>query len=54
MHLLDPANQHIRSALLRGAERHYYEIEWNDRKIWGATAAMIVNLSRRLRREIWS
>ena len=53
-HLLDPANQHIRSALLLGRQRHYYEIEWNGRRIWGATAAMIVNLSRRLRREVWS
>jgi hypothetical protein len=24
---------------------------WNDRRIWGATAAMIINLSRRLQ---WS
>ena len=31
-----------------GRERHYYEIMWNERRIWGATAAMIVNLSRRL------
>ena len=54
MHLLDPATQHIRSTLLHGHQRHYYEIEWNDRKIWGATAAMIVNLSRRLTREVWS
>lgn len=53
-HLLDPANQHIREALLRGEKRHYYEIEWDGRRIWGATAAMIVNLSRRLRREVWS
>jgi 8-oxo-dGTP pyrophosphatase MutT (NUDIX family) len=53
-HLLDPANQHIRSALLRGENRHYYEIEWNGRRIWGATAAIIVNLSRLLRREVWS
>ncbi|MEO6256209.1 MAG: coenzyme A pyrophosphatase, partial [Sphingomicrobium sp.] len=28
--------------------RHYYRISWNGRNIWGATAAMIVNLSRRL------
>jgi 8-oxo-dGTP pyrophosphatase MutT (NUDIX family) len=48
-HLLDPANQHLRSALFQGEERHYYEIVWNDRRIWGATAAMIVNLSRRLK-----
>jgi 8-oxo-dGTP pyrophosphatase MutT (NUDIX family) len=47
-HLLDPSNQARRSALFQGRERHYYEIEWNGRRIWGATAAMIVNFSRRL------
>jgi 8-oxo-dGTP pyrophosphatase MutT (NUDIX family) len=47
-YLLDPAHQHVRTALWRGRERTYYEILWEDRKIWGATAAMIVNLSRRL------
>lgn len=46
--VLDPANQQLKSALFQGRERHYYEIVWNDRRIWGATAAMIVNLSRRL------
>jgi 8-oxo-dGTP pyrophosphatase MutT (NUDIX family) len=46
--LLDPANQQRRSALFQGRNRHYYEIDWNGRRIWGATAAMIVNLSRRL------
>jgi 8-oxo-dGTP pyrophosphatase MutT (NUDIX family) len=46
--LLDPANQRRVSALFQGQTRHYYEINWNDRRIWGATAAMIVNLSRRL------
>ena len=46
--VLDPANQQQRSALFQGRERHYYEINWNERRIWGATAAMIVNLSRRL------
>lgn len=50
-HLLDPRNHHRRSALFEGNERHYYEIVWNERRIWGATAAMIVNLSRRLQ---WS
>lgn len=49
--LLDPANQQYRSALFQGQTRHYYEIVWNGRRIWGATAAMIVNLSRRLQ---WS
>ncbi len=47
-YLLDPANQQRRDALFEGRERHYYEINWQGRKIWGATAAMIVNLSRRL------
>jgi 8-oxo-dGTP pyrophosphatase MutT (NUDIX family) len=47
-YLLDHANQHRVSALFQGRERHYYEIVWNGRRIWGATAAMIVNLSRRL------
>ncbi|HEX6661347.1 MAG TPA: CoA pyrophosphatase [Sphingomicrobium sp.] len=47
-YLLDPANQCQRTALFEGRERHYYEIIWEGRRIWGATAAMIVNLSRRL------
>jgi 8-oxo-dGTP pyrophosphatase MutT (NUDIX family) len=50
-YVLDPRNQRLRSALFQGQTRHYYEIVWNERRIWGATAAMIVNLSRRLQ---WS
>ena len=50
-HLLDPANQLRKSGHFRGRERHYFEIVWDDRRVWGATAAMIVNLSRRLK---WS
>jgi len=46
--VLDPGNHHRRTALFQGRDRHYYEINWNGRKIWGATAAMIVNLSLRL------
>ena len=47
--LLDEAN-HVEAAVeWQGRERHYYEITWGDRRIWGATAAMIVNLARRLR-----
>ena len=46
--IFDPANHVRQTALFQGRERHYYEIVWNDRRIWGATAAMIVNLSRRL------
>jgi len=47
-HLLEPAN-HIEQAVeWQGRERRYFEIFWEDRRIWGATAAMIVNLGRRL------
>lgn len=46
--VLDPANQHCMSAEFRGATRQYYQINWNGRRIWGATAAMLVNLTRRL------
>jgi len=46
--LLDPRHQLVRTAVWQGRERCYYEIEWEGRRIWGATAAMIVNLSRRL------
>lgn len=47
--LLDSANQREQVAEYQGRERRYYEILWQDRRIWGATAAMLVNLSRRLR-----
>lgn len=46
--LLDPANHVAASAMWQGRERHYFEIAWGGRRIWGATAAMIVNLSRRM------
>lgn len=46
--VLDPANQRENSRIWQGETRHYYEINWKDRRIWGATAAMLVNLSRRL------
>ncbi len=46
--LLDPANHAVKTLDWNGTPRRYYEILWEDRRIWGATAAMIVNLSRRL------
>jgi hypothetical protein len=46
--VLDPANQRRMSAEFRGRRRHYYQIDWQDRRIWGATAAMLVNLGRRI------
>ena len=47
--LLDPHNHQHRQAFYNGQLRSYYEIVWGDRRIWGATAAMLVNLSRRAR-----
>ena len=47
-HLLDPANQIEQDMMWRGTPRKYWEIRWEDRRVWGETAAMIVNLSRRL------
>lgn len=46
--VLDPANQRQMTAEYRGRLRHYYQIDWQGRHIWGATAAMLVNLSRRI------
>lgn len=46
--ILDPANHRIAHAQWQGRERQFYEIIWQNRRIWGATAGMIVNLSRRL------
>ena len=47
--LLDSGNHIEASVEWQGRNRHYYEIIWGEHRIWGATAAMIVNLSRRLR-----
>ena len=46
--VLSPANQRAVAMDWQGRTRHYYQIDWQDRRIWGATAAMLVNLSRRL------
>lgn len=46
--LLDPANQRAVEVEYRGRMRTYYQIDWQDRRIWGATAAMLVNLTKRL------
>ena len=47
--VLDPANHHLRETEWQGQLRRYYSMDWQGFHIWGATAAMIVNLSRRLR-----
>lgn len=45
---LDPANRTRHTMDYDGAPRHYYEILWNGRRIWGVTAAILANLSYRL------
>ena len=47
-HMLDPANHLERWVDWEGGRRPYYEIPWREHVTWGVTAALIVNLSRRL------
>ena len=46
--LLDPSNHRSNTVDWNGQARTYFEMIWDGRRIWGATAAMIVNLSKRL------
>lgn len=48
-HVLDPANHVSQWVEWEGSMRSYYEIDWQGHQIWGVTAALLVNLSRRLR-----
>jgi len=42
--LLDRANHKRESAMWQGIQRHYYAMPYKRHRIWGATAAMLVNL----------
>lgn len=46
--LLDRSNWSEHSAMWKGQERHYLSMDWQGFRIWGVTAAIIANLSRRL------
>lgn len=46
--LLDPASWTTNEVFWRGANRRYLEFEWQGFRIWGVTAAIIANLSRRI------
>ncbi len=46
--LLDPQNHQRRTRELQGRSVGYYVMEYEQRVIWGATAAMLVNLYRYL------
>jgi 8-oxo-dGTP pyrophosphatase MutT (NUDIX family) len=47
--VLDPANHKRESRRFNGQERHFYVLPYGERYIWGATAAMLVNLYEVLR-----
>ena len=47
--LIDPRHQALKYAERGGVMREFYSIQFGRHEIWGATAAMIVNLSERLR-----
>lgn len=46
--LLDPASALKKEANWNGQQRIYYDMQWQDRRIWGVTAGIIANLVRRL------
>ena len=46
--LLDPRNRKVHEGTWNGRKRHYYEIYWQDYRIWGITAGILNNLGKRL------
>ena len=48
---LDPVNQVLRERLFAGHSIMTCDIRYQDRQIWGATASMLITLSRLLRAE---
>jgi 8-oxo-dGTP pyrophosphatase MutT (NUDIX family) len=46
--LFDRANYMVRQVEWQGQMRSYYDMDWQGRRIWGVTAGIIANLSRRL------
>ncbi len=46
--LLDPRNCRRESRILRGRSREFHAFTWDRHYIWGATAAIVVNLRERL------
>jgi len=43
--IIDPANHQRRTRELRGRQRSFFVLPYEGRHIWGATAAMLVNLA---------
>lgn len=46
--LMDPANHTTAKTFWRGKMREYYDMPYEGQRIWGATAAMLVNFYTRL------
>ena len=46
--LLDPANRVKQTREFQGTQRSFYSFTYNDRYIWGATAAMLINFADRI------
>jgi 8-oxo-dGTP pyrophosphatase MutT (NUDIX family) len=46
--VLDPQHHQAREAEYSGLKGRYIEIMWNEHRIWGVTAAIISNLSKRM------
>ena len=46
--LLDPRNHRRETREVQGRQVGYYVMQYGSRRIWGATAGMLVNLYRRL------
>jgi 8-oxo-dGTP pyrophosphatase MutT (NUDIX family) len=47
--LFNPTNYTRRQAWWKGQDRIYHELIWEERRIWGVTAGIILNLARQLR-----
>lgn len=46
--LFDPARYRRQQAVWKGHLRTFFELDWDERRIWGATAGIILNLATRL------
>jgi 8-oxo-dGTP pyrophosphatase MutT (NUDIX family) len=46
--LLDPANRRRETREIGGRQRRFYAFTYKEHEIWGATAAIVVNLAQRL------
>jgi len=46
--ILDKKNQQLQSAMFQGEKRYYYSIQYHSYNIWGATARILVEFSKRI------